>query len=528
MAVIVAAGMIPFGGTAYAASLFTDDFNDGNADGWSKSGGSWAVAVDGGQVYQQTSTGADAKAQAGQATWTDYTVQARIKPLAYNGANRSVAVLGRLQSTTSYYYLALRSTGVLELGKRVGGGFTSLASAPTGTGTGVWRTVTLRLAGGTLSGSVDGQQLVSANDSSFSAGKIGLSTYYAGASFDDVTVTDNAPPPSPSASGSASVPPSPSSSPLPPGTCNTSGSPTGFAAVNAWGRNGTTGGAGGPTIEVDTAAEFLAAIGQSGPLNICVRGTITLPATPQMHQVTSNKSIIGIGATALITGGGLNIGIPISDAITSPPADAVNNVIIRNLSFRNATDDSINVQMFSHHIWLDHLDMALGYDGLIDIKRGSSYVTVSWVHTHNHSKNMLLGRDDADDVQDTNRLKVSYHHNWFDQTPQRNPRVRYGEPVHIYNNYYFHNTDVGVACQTYAGCMVEGNYFESVEEPISNSYAGPAGRCVARNNIYTGNEPGQPDCSGTVQEPSLYYSYTLDDPASIKALVSAGAGVGKI
>mgnify|MGYP006140738619 CR=1 FL=1 len=25
------------------------------------------------------------------------------------------------------------------------------------------------------------------------------------------------------------------------------------------------------------------------------------------------------------------------------------------------------------------------------------------------------------------RLKVTYHHNWFDQTPQRNPRVRFGE-----------------------------------------------------------------------------------------------------
>ena len=69
--------------------------------------------------------------------------------------------------------------------------------------------------------------------------------------------------------------------------------------------------------------------------------------------------------------------------MTSPPANAVHNVIIRNLVFRNASDDSINVQMFSHHVWIDHNDLAQGYDGLIDIKRGSSYVTVSWNHLHN-------------------------------------------------------------------------------------------------------------------------------------------------
>jgi pectate lyase len=245
-----------------------------------------------------------------------------------------------------------------------------------------------------------------------------------------------------------------------------------------------------------------------------------------MYDVTSHKSIVGVGATAGISGGGLNVGLPVSN-VTTPPADAVHNVIIQNLSFRDASDDSINVQMFSHHVWIDHNDLAQGYDGLIDIKRGSSYVTVSWNHTHHHTKNMLLGHDDNNGAQDTGRLQVSYHHNWFDATPQRNPRVRFGEPVHVYNNYYFYNTDTGVACQNNAGCMVEGNYFEDVEEPVTNTYAGPAGRCVARNNVFVG-ESGAPVCSGTVQEPSTYYSYTLDDPNTVKTIVTAGAGVGKV
>ncbi|GAB3932536.1 hypothetical protein GCM10027614_01900 [Micromonospora vulcania] len=294
--------------------------------------------------------------------------------------------------------------------------------------------------------------------------------------------------------------------------------------MNALGQNGTTGGAGGPTVTVDTSAEFLAAIGTTGALNIRVSGVIALPGP--MHDVTSDKTIVGVGASSGITGGGLNIGLPVSTA-TSPPANAVHNVIVRNLNFRNTVDDAINVQMFSHHIWIDHNDLAYGYDGLIDIKRGASYVTVSWNHTHHHTKNMLLGHDDSNAAQDTNYLKVTYHHNWFDRTPQRNPRVRFGEPVHVFNNYFVYNTDVGVACQLNSGCVVEGNYFEDVEVPWSISYAGSKGRLIARNNVLAGtSEPG--DAGGSVQEPSSYYPYTVTDPSAIKSVVTAGAGTGKL
>jgi pectate lyase len=502
---------------AMAATLFVDDFQDGNADGWSRSGGSWSVVTDGSLAYRQGGTSSDAKALAGSA-WSGQSAQVRVKPTAFNGSNRHVAVLARAQNTSNYYYLGVTNAGSVVLGKRVGGGFTALASAPATVAVGSWHTLRLEAFGTGLRGFLDGAEVVSATDATFSSGTTGLATYYASATFDDVLVTD--------VPGSGGPPTSTTTtSPPPPGTCNTSGRPIGFASVNAWGQSGTTGGAGGPTIEVDTAAEFLAAIAQSGPLNICVRGMLALPGP--MHNVSSDKTIIGVGSSSGLTGGGLNIGLPVDDAVTSPPANAVHNVIVRNLVFRNWADDAINVQMFSHHVWIDHNDLASGYDGAIDVKRGSSYVTVSWNHTHDHTKNMLLGHSDSNSAQDTGRLKVTYHHNWFDETPQRNPRVRFGEPVHVFNNYYFHNTDVGVACQANAGCVVEGNYFENVEEPVSNHYAGPTGRCVARNNVFAG-ESGQPDCSGTVQEPNTYYAYSLNNPNDVKALVMAGAGVGRI
>jgi pectate lyase len=243
--------------------------------------------------------------------------------------------------------------------------------------------------------------------------------------------------------------------------------------------------------------------------------------------VTSHKTIIGRGANSGITGGGLNIGGPVNEAPTPPPDGGVRNVIIRNLIFTGTPDDAINVQMFAHHVWIDHCDLSNGFDGLIDIKRGADYITVSWNHTHNHVKNMLLGHSDTNGAQDIGRLKVTYHHNWFNDTPQRNPRVRFGEPVHVFNNYYFSNSDVGVACQANAGCMVEGNYFEDVEEPMTIHYAGPTGRMVQRSNVFVGMS-GAPDVGGSVIEPSTYYGYSLQNASDIKTIVMQGAGVGKI
>ncbi len=303
--------------------------------------------------------------------------------------------------------------------------------------------------------------------------------------------------------------------------------PIGFASVNALGQNGTTGGAGGPVVTVTTAAELIDYIARPGPYVVQVSGAITLPAgiAKGMYNVASDKTIIGLGSNAAIIGGGFNIGQAISD-ITAPPPDAVHNIIIRNLSFSGALDDAINVQMFAHHIWIDHNDLSRSYDGLVDIKRGADYITVSWNHAHDHSKNMLLGHDDNNGAQDIGRLRVTYHHNWFNRTPQRNPRVRFAEPVHVFNNYFVRNSDYGVASAENAGVVVEGNYFQDVEEPVVTNKFG-AGRLIERNNIYAG-ESGAPETRGSVVEPSTYYSYTIDNPADIPAIVQAGAGVGRL
>jgi pectate lyase len=204
----------------------------------------------------------------------------------------------------------------------------------------------------------------------------------------------------------------------------------------------------------------------------------------------------------------------------------VHNVIIRNLTITGATDDLINVQMFSHHVWIDHNDLSNGDDGAVDIKRGSDLITVSWNHFHDHDKTTLVGHDDANAAQDTGRLRVTYHHNFFDRSDQRNPRVRFSPLVHVYNNYYFDNS-YGIASTNDSGLFVEGNYFFSVNNPGRVEFSGPLGRMVERNNILV--ECNHPiEVRGTVTDPSTFYRYTVNDPATVPTIVPAGAGVGKL
>ena len=513
-ALALVAGMVAMTTSAFAATLFSDDFEDGNSSGWTTSGGTWSVATDGSRVLRQSGTSSDARARAGSSSWTNYTVTGRVKATAFNGSNRFVALLARAQSNTSYYYLALRSSNVVELKKLVGGSSTTLASAPVTVTLNTWYTLSITVSGNSLSGRVNGGTPLTATDSQFSSGGIGVATFNASGSFDDVVVSDSVVTPSPTATVTAS----PTGPTNPPGNNVADG----WAAANALGQNGTTGGAGGATVTVSTAAAFISAAQSAGPLIIRVNGTITLSA---MTDVTSDKTIVGVGSNSGFTGFGLNIGLPIDDDITSPPANAVHNVILRNLRFANSGDDGINVQMFSHHIWIDHNDLSTPNDGALDIKRGSSYVTVSWNHSHDSDKNMLLGRADGDSAQDTGRLKVTYHHNWFDATNQRNPRVRFGNPVHVYNNYYNDNGNYGVAATIGSGVLVEGNYFENVDDPYHLAEGdSPGGSLVARNNCLVNTGAGQ--TGGSVA--SIPYSYTLTAACDVKAVVMAGAGTGRV
>lgn len=289
--------------------------------------------------------------------------------------------------------------------------------------------------------------------------------------------------------------------------------PLGFANVAALGLTTTTGGAAGPTVTVTTSQQLLDAIDTVGPLVIRVQGRIAITSK---QGVRPNKTIIGVGTTAQVTGGGF-------DFYRS------SNVIVRNISFTDAEDDAINIGQESHHIWIDHNTFRGAVDGSVDIVRGADYVTVSWNHFDHSDKTMLIGHSDGAASTDVGHLRVSIHHNFFDTSRQRHPRVRFADPVHVFNNYFKDNALYGIASVQGAGVLSENNYFENVPFPIysTSGYAdsGP-GRAVSRGDVFV--KSGVAEVNGTVVEPRTFYPYTLDSAASVPAAVRAGAGAGII
>jgi hypothetical protein len=189
-----AGAAVPDLGAAASTPMLADDFEDGNASGWSTSGGQWSVGSDGSQAYRQRSGSASASARTGDPTWTDYTVSVRVRPTAFRPGRSTIGVLARLQSSTSYYYLTLRADNQLELGKLVSGRVTPLATAPATVTLGAWHTLRLAVLGNSLVGQF-GTVSVSATDGQFNAGRIGLVTTSAAGSFDDVLMEPPAPAP---------------------------------------------------------------------------------------------------------------------------------------------------------------------------------------------------------------------------------------------------------------------------------------------------------------------------------------------
>lgn len=307
--------------------------------------------------------------------------------------------------------------------------------------------------------------------------------------------------------------------------------PTGFAAVGAYEYpNGTTGGEGNDkqmvfvTNSADLNEWMLRRVDADRslnfpPLTIYVIGTLTPGgAVTDMLDVkdTYDVSIIGVGTDAVFNGFGLKI-------------VRAKNIIVRNITFMNSPDDGINIQAddainTGNHIWIDHCTFTNHYDGALDVTHGAEFVTLSWNRFFKHDKTCLLGHSDgqSSDVQ----LKVTYHHNYFDSTNQRHPRVRFGK-AHVYNNYYRNNAIYGVSSNLEADVVVEGCYFLNVPVPVETSRDGsPPGDLVERFNLFAGTT-GPPGTRGTAFDPSTYYPYTLDAAADIPALLTAFAGSGK-
>jgi hypothetical protein len=173
-------------------TVFSDDFESGLGAWTPNPTDGWSIATDGTNVYQQGTLDTEARvSSAGDSTWKDASVEARVKVLAFDGSSSSyfAAVCARFADADDYYYVALQGDGHVKIKKKSAGSNTSISSQATVTvEPNTWYTVKLVVVGASLTAYLDGAEVLTATDSDISAGSIAVATKNATAEFDDVVV----------------------------------------------------------------------------------------------------------------------------------------------------------------------------------------------------------------------------------------------------------------------------------------------------------------------------------------------------
>ncbi len=291
----------------------------------------------------------------------------------------------------------------------------------------------------------------------------------------------------------------------------------GFASVNALGQNGTYGGRDGQIVTVRTLADLEKYATASEPYVIVVAATIDMNPVGKEIKVASDKTIVGSGTSGQIVGGGFFLGA------------GVHNVIIRNLTIRDAYQGVWNdkehdfdaIQMDgAHHVWIDHNDLRHMADGLIDVRKDSTYVTVSWNKLSEDNKAFGIGWTE-NVVTD-----ITIHHNWIRETEQRNPSTDNAAHAHLYNNFLedVAGTDINSSYGNYSRgatkMVLENSWFQGVKNPVIKD---STATIVQKGNTFVGTS-GRNESGGTAFDPKSHYAYTLDKTADVPALLKSGAG----
>jgi len=301
---------------------------------------------------------------------------------------------------------------------------------------------------------------------------------------------------------------------------------------------GTVGGTGGTSVTVTSYDQLAAAVVGTDKKVINVSGTITGPSGGVILDVGSNKSLIGVGTDASIKL--VNLHLKNSQQII------IRNIIFSMVGSTLGSDaDIISIETTSSnevkYIWIDHCEFFNEtptlpesaakkdkYDGMIDIKKSASLITISWNYFHDHWKCSLIGFT----ATDTYDRKITYHHNHFQRIKSRAPSYR-GGTGHIYNNYFEGLNDPnaptseGVNSREQACLKVENNYFIHYDKTIYCALDDVTleGYAYGTGNVFD-NTPGI--TAATCSSFSPPYSYKMDKGDDVPCIVSSWSGVGKL
>lgn len=272
-----------------------------------------------------------------------------------------------------------------------------------------------------------------------------------------------------------------------------------------------TGGAEGDTVTATTLEELQTYLGSERPYVVQFSGYLEGNA---LIPVRSNKTLIGVGERAHLKGIELSI-------------NQARNVILRNITISHvrdyeATNDALEINGASKNIVIDHCEFYSDrdhdkdyYDGLLDIKNQSTFITVSNCSFHDHFKAILISSGDtqyADSV-----IRITFHHNYFYNCSSRLPLIRFGK-AHIFNNYY-KNCDDAVNTRMGACVRVERNYFENVGKAVFSDFSVLPGNVHLIDNMFgSASYITAPVCSLDVPYP---YQQYLNSVAELPTLIPA-------
>jgi pectate lyase len=241
----------------------------------------------------------------------------------------------------------------------------------------------------------------------------------------------------------------------------------------------------------DTRPFIIRLIGDITDMTVMEGGDITIE---NAQNASSYLTLEGIGSDAVVNGMGIRL-------------KSATNIEVRNLGTMNCNStagDNIGLQQDNDHIWVHNCDLYYGNagsdadqikgDGALDNK-GSTYITFSYNHFWDSGKASLLGLSEGGPTG----LYITYHHNWFDHSDSRHPRVRFYS-THVYNNYYDGNAKYGIGSTMGSSIFAENNIFRNCKYPMLTSkqgtdifydatgtFSGEAGGTIkAFNNVLSG------------------------------------------
>src|SRR5574344_1823986 len=266
-----------------------------------------------------------------------------------------------------------------------------------------------------------------------------------------------------------------------PGAYNTDGTPKNGAVILYITENTkntisleVTGASANPCVGLQTILDAFKKGKDNRPLIIRLIGSISDMSYMISGDVVIEKSnnasgsitLEGVGEDAVANGWGIRL-------------KNASNIEVRNLGIMNVNSgegDNLGLQQNNEYVWVHHNDFFYGDagsdadqakgDGALDCKK-STYVKFSYNHFWDTGKSNLLGLSEGT----TEGLYITYHHNWYDHSDSRHPRVRFYS-AHVYNNYYDGIAKYGIGSTKGSSVFAEGNYFRNCKYPMLTSMQG--------------------------------------------------------